>query len=185
MKIEELLKEVKIRFLGEKWEYAKILEGTQQSKTCNHNKFSPKVSELEIWNRNGLIYKNGVWATAKITEAPKKWVVQKDETNPIWGEFCDAYLIDQTIDYGYVGLMYNNDTWDDKNLSVFEGYQYLTLEQWKHFFGKPKVGDVCILRNVGRWIIRPYIETDELVVDQAIKVDTSKSLDEIIKDFGL
>lgn len=182
MKIEELLKEVKIRF-GEDWENAEIVSGTQLSVGVNVGDYEPKISPTTIWNANGKIYRKGEWATAKITEAPEKWVVEKDEDNPIWGEFRKHYkhFAYPCLEGNYIC---NKGVMDD-GILYFENYQYLTLEQWKHFFGKPKVGDVCILRNVGRWIIRPYIETDELVVDQAIKIDTSKTLDEIIKEFGL
>lgn len=264
MKIEELLKELKIRF-GEDWENAEISREVE-SELINDNSSYPtsimfKGKGFIVSNRNGILHDadNG-WATAKITEAPSKWVVQKDETNPIWKEFCSQVNNGK----GFFGQdhkkFYHSNDKRTYDILDFEGYQYLTIEQWKHFFGKPKIdfsilndedvfciykdgdkyiskgnpfkclvpllyegktyfnsmskvgvtkvckateeeeelfykhfpeleppnpGDVCILRNVGRWIIRPYIETDELVVDQAIKIDTSKTLDEIIKDFGL
>src|SRR5699024_7490151 len=130
------------------------------------------------------------WATGKITEKPEKWVIEKDESNPIWKEFC----IQVNNGKGFFGQnhkkFYHSNDKRTYDILDFEGYQYLTLEQWKHFFGKPKieppkVGDMCILRNGDKWIIRPYIESDELVVKDAVEIDTSKSLDEIIKEFGL
>ena len=76
-----------------------------------------------------MIYQDGVWATAKITEAPKQWVIERDDNNPIWNEFVEYYNLKD----GTEGFYFFSDKIRDDDILNFKDHQFLTLEQWKTF----------------------------------------------------
>ena len=148
MKIEQLLDEVKIRF-GTDWEEAEIEEHSYPfGKTEIEGGYSVQFYQDEgivfVYNKNGMVYRNGVWATKKITEKPERWVVQKDENNPLWGKFIERYSNDRFSKEFFENRnnFVNQDSSFSLVLKMFKDHQYLTLEQWAKFFlDEPKVGD--------------------------------------------
>lgn len=81
--IEKLLDEYKIRFRD-----TSEIQGVYR--TTN---FIPIIrADGIIYNEKGEIRNvNGVWKIADLKEAPKRWVIERDENNPIWEEFKDWY----------------------------------------------------------------------------------------------
>ena len=84
---KEIYAELIIRF-DEDWETAEIEEKSYPFDASDLLKGNVKIENYlmayRIWNKNGLIYDNGTWVTRKLTEAPEKWVVEKDDGHPMW-----------------------------------------------------------------------------------------------------
>lgn len=146
--IEKLLKEYKIRFNVTD----RILEVNypfDKLNVLNKNAFYNEITENVIYNENGKVYENGVWATADIKELPKKWVVEKDETSPLWEQFekwsrFPLTLPEKNDKYFSISADKKSITRNEE-LIFFEEHQYLTLEQWDEFC-LPKV-DFSILND--------------------------------------
>ena len=134
--IENLLKEYKIRFNVTE----KIKEkGYPFTKPFlfNTNEMEPKVTPANIYSKNGMVYRAGKWATADVKEKPEKWVIEKDEENPLWKKFKEWFAFELKdsclfINYKYIGN--GSPCSAGNNLLRFEGHQYLTLEQWNELF---------------------------------------------------
>jgi hypothetical protein len=131
-KIKKLLAEYEIRFHDT--EEIKTTENIPFSRV-NSGTFEPKVASNIIWNKNGIAYKDGKWATAKITKKPERWVVERNEDHPVWLRFKE---MTQWTDSDRGTYLYYSDGICSTTLLDFEGYQYLTLDQWAEFY-LPKV----------------------------------------------
>lgn len=110
--------------------------------------FHVGVSPELIRNQNGLVYLEGKWATADLKEAPEGWVIEKDESHPMWGEFMEWYGEEDTAEsYRYI-TEYNSA----QDLAEYKDHQYLTLDQWAEFFlPKEKEIDFSILNTRIYW----------------------------------
>jgi|LSQX01.2.fsa_nt_gb hypothetical protein len=131
-KIKKLLAEYEIRFHDT--EEIKTTENIPFSRV-NSGTFEPEVASNIIWNKNGIAYKDGKWATAKITKKPERWVVERNEDHPVWLRFKE---MTQWTDSDRGTYLYYSDGRCSTTLLDFEGYQYLTLDQWAEFY-LPKV----------------------------------------------
>lgn len=156
--IEKLLKEYKIRFNVTD----RILEVNypfDKLNVLNKNAFYNEITENVIYNENGKVYENGVWATANVKELPEKWVVEKDETSPLWEQFEKWSRFPLTLpekNDKYFSISADKKSIiRNEELIFFEEHQYLTLEQWAEFC-LPKV-DFSIL-NDEDWF---YAEDDD------------------------
>lgn len=132
-KIKKLLAEYEIRFR----DTDEILKGPPHldCEIFNKGEYNPSVASNEIYNRNGCVYDYGHWATAKLTKEPEKWVVEKDENHPMWLRFKEMSI---WRNFDRVFQTYYSDDKSSTILLDFEGYQYLTLDQWAEFY-LPKV----------------------------------------------
>lgn len=135
MTIEEILKEIHIRFNGMNWYDQKLLyDANKDISQINKNNFIIELTKAHGYSHNGLLYKvvkdNICWGVANIIIKPEKWVVILDDKHPMMEQFKDWY-------YRYIGistdskiLKYLSNDGMGNLIDVFAGYQYLTLEQW-------------------------------------------------------
>lgn len=160
---KEIYAELIIRF-GEDWETAEIEEKSYPFDASDLLKGNVKIDELfdgayRIWNKNGLIYDNGTWATRKLTEAPEKWVVKKHLFgHPMWEKF-KKWQCENVGNVGFDYKFYNKEHEFDDNLLCFKGHQLITLDQWAEFFLKeePKAGEWCYFwDDIKHPVIRRY-----------------------------
>lgn len=138
MKLENLIKELKIRF-GENWMDAEIEEKDYPfgeydgiNSKCFEWSIKQYYGDTEIWNENGLIYRNRVWATKKIDELPERFIMACEKN--------DSFI-----------RPFKNDTWSARTpkgrVLDFEGYQYITEWQYEELTNKPKVGDFGVFKR--------------------------------------
>lgn len=135
--IEKLLAEYKIRF-----------RDTDGFIGMSGNDFPSNIQIVKnyIWNRYGRVYYNGVWQIAAIKQAPEKWVVGKDESNPLWNIFKDYIITKHHIIVG--GSDYYSQSTGNVDLLFFKDHQYLTLEQWHELIYLPEQNEPND-RNIG------------------------------------
>ena len=154
--IEELLKEYSIRFnVAEKikeegYPFAPL------SYRINRDRATPDVRDGYLCNEQGIVYENGVWATADVKEKPEKWVVEKDEGNPLWEKFKEWFGFNLK-DNGLFGFRYigrGSPRLISNDLLYFENHQYLTLDQWAELFlPKEEFSNGQIVHEDGRIMI--------------------------------
>lgn len=151
--LEKLLQEYKIRYK----ETEEIDEDTYPFSPMfkAHHGFKPAIVWEGEWysmmNINGEVYQNDIWATAKITEKPEKFVIERNTEHKHWGDFHEWWssqlqLGEKDFDgsSNYFGIDKINK-FSGKSLLDFEGFQYLTLDQWAALLlDKPKEGDWCL-----------------------------------------
>lgn len=190
--IERLLAEYKIRFR----------DTDKITNRDDDRNFMPIIKRNGVvYNENGEIRSvNGAWAIADLKEAPEKWVVEKDESSPIWERFKDKYS-----NYSNVVFCNSYIHCNKKGLHAiaggdlleFKGYQYLTLEQWRQFFGKPefKVGDFGFFYDYSRdkYVLSTIGEINDHSYPYRVTgvgsflhfqpIDITKPLDKQIKEF--
>lgn len=158
--INELLAEVEIRF-GKNW-WEKEIEDIIASPLDWAN-VGISHNDDDGWmvsNKHGWLLKNSIWATAKITEKPEKWVVEKDESHPMWNDFKSFYF-DLMVKNGGNSLYLGDKYFDIMKYFADDGAtsrelhgietpsQYLTLDQWaKLFSDEPKEGDWCLFWDI-------------------------------------
>lgn len=122
-----LITELHTRF-GKDWMNAQIeekdypFEKYRMDNMHNNNNAIIDFDINQIWNRNGLIYSDGEWATKKIDELPEKYCYENK--NGIY-KFNSGHSIEGT-----------HDKLDN------EEYQYLTEWQYNELINAPKVGDI-------------------------------------------
>lgn len=158
--IENLLKEYKIRFnvtdriKEEGYPFAPL--------RINRGKAIPEVRGDYLCNEHGKVFgfdewSKLFWATADVKEIPEKWVIEKDEENPLWKKFKEWFAFELKdsclfINYKYIGN--GSPCSAGNNLLRFEGHQYLTLEQWNElFFCKEEFFNGEIVYEDGRILI--------------------------------
>lgn len=121
--VEKLLQEYKIRF--------NVTDKIKDSK--NLGGYTSMIDFNVVFNKNGKVYKNGVWATADVKELPEKWVVEKDETSPLWEQFEKWSRFPLTLpekNDKYFSISADKKSIiRNEELIFFEEHQYLTLEQ--------------------------------------------------------
>lgn len=133
--IKNKLLEAEIRF-GKDWESMPILK--ELTGFADTGKVS--ITETAVRSKVGILNYLNDWATADVAESPERWVVERDENNPLWEKFT------KQMNVGNAYRFYSNTGIYDDNILSYPYCQYLTLEQWAGFFLKPesKVGDVGV-----------------------------------------
>lgn len=136
--MKKLLAEYEIRF----HDTDEILESSafNPKDFVNKREYSIQINENRISNENGVVYKGGKWATAKLTEKPERWVVERNENHPMWVEFM-AWWNEK-----YSSILFNEKMAryiQNNGKRLFElinakDHQFLTLDQWAEFY-LPKV----------------------------------------------
>lgn len=96
-------------------------------------KLASEITENIVYNKNGKVYENDVWATADIKKLPEKWVVEKDENNPLWEVFCENFANEEYSEKLLYNESFFGNIYSENSLEKLEGHQYLTLEQWAEF----------------------------------------------------
>lgn len=130
-KFNNFIAELRIRF-GDDWTQQPILTPGHNAGRETPRIYFPEHSwdDFDAYNRWGNIYEGGVWATALITHAPEAWVVEKDIDHPVWRIFQESVWNLPGCENERFDQQFFSDSDASDNLLDFQGYQYLTLDQW-------------------------------------------------------
>lgn len=180
--LEKLLQEYKIRYK----ETEEIDEDTYPFSPMfkAHHGFKPAIVWEGEWysmmNINGEVYQNDIWATAKITEKPEKFVIERNTEHKHWGDFHEWWssqlqlgekdlLGEKDFDgsSNYFGIDKINK-FSGKSLLDFEGFQYLTIDQWAELFlDEPKEDSEFekAVKPAIRYLLKNYNLHTKIMID--------------------
>ncbi len=103
----------------------------------------------------GKIYDSGIWEIRKLTNKPKKWILERNEKHPLWKSF-ELWFKNK---FEYIPK-YKYQTSDGLETDIINGieneyinYQYITLNQWKKFF-QPNNVDLSIINDTDWFYIK-------------------------------
>ncbi len=185
--IEELLREIKIRF-GENWQEQKLLFNAVDRENEHYNSEALGAQNIILkitlgYNIYGCLYEfvNGkyVWATAKITEKPEKWVIEKNTEHPMWERFKEFYTELMVmrggncakLDDDYFKRMkyFADDGATSAELHQIElPLQYLTIDQWAELFlDEPKEDSEFekAVKPAIRYLLKNYNPHTKIMID--------------------
>lgn len=122
---------------------------------------------IYIYNNNGLIYKDGIFATRKLGELPEKYVRK--------GNYI---FFSEPFKFNTIYRKSEKETVENfhNNIIYCEGYQYLTDWQLEELQNKPKVGDFGVFYGNVDGNGKMFAELKRIYKDSSHKYSTGKTI---------